>query len=134
MGGHSCSEDANPLDVAGQFQVLDALNRFLWSCRGHGAPAYLPEIVARNPGSMRTSPGVALVAERGFDAPAAPIDTLLVAADWGLEAALDDHCAGVARVETVCFAEGALEVSPVVISDRQADVDDLDTGIGQPAC
>ncbi len=72
--------------------------------------------------------------QRGFDAPAAPIDTLLVAAGWGLEAALDDGCAGVARVETACLAEGALEVSPVVISDRQDDVDDLDPGIGQPAC
>ena len=83
---------------------------------------------------MRTSSGVALEAERAFDVPVVPIDTLLVAGGWGLEAAHDDGRAGVARAEATGPAECALQVSPVVTSGRQADVDDLDPGIGQSAC
>jgi hypothetical protein len=56
------------------------------------------------------------------------------AGGYGLEAVHDDSRAGVARAEATGPAESALQVSPVVTSDRQADVDDLDPGIGQPAC
>ena len=83
---------------------------------------------------MRTSSGVALEQAARLRRASRTDRPLLVAAGWGLEVALDDGSAGVARAETACLAEGALEVSPVVISDRQDDVDDLDPGIGQPAC
>src|SRR5690349_23827185 len=81
--------DAQVLDVTGPLEVFSRTARWL---RDSGAAADLPyaiELIGLEPGPMRTSGGLELVASRAFREVGAT-DTLLVAGGIGWEAAARD--------------------------------------------
>lgn len=78
--------DAQLLDVAGPLQVFASAND---EARGAGRPAPYDAVVVGRGGAIRTSSGLALVAEP-LPAVAAPLDTLVVAGGWGVYAACED--------------------------------------------
>jgi transcriptional regulator GlxA family with amidase domain len=110
--------DVQSLDVTGPVEVFAAAARF-------GAqPAYVTEIVAREPGTIRTSSGLSLVPDGTIDGCGGPIDTLVVAGGDGTRAALADRplldwvrdAAGRSRrVASVC--SGALVLAAVGLLD-----------------
>lgn len=77
--------DVQSLDVTGPVEVFAAATRFGVD------PAYVTEIVAREPGTIRTSSGVGLVPDGTIAACRGPIDTLVVAGGDGTRAALADR-------------------------------------------
>ena len=77
--------DVQSLDVTGPVEVFAAATRFGVD------PAYVTEIVAREPGTIRTSSGVGLVPDGTIAECRGPIDTLVVAGGDGTRAALADR-------------------------------------------
>lgn len=79
---------AQLLDVAGPLQVFASAND-LAAARGE-APPYAPRVVAEDAGGVTTSSGLSLLAGPlpGEDE---PVDTLVVAGGWGVQAAMRDE-------------------------------------------
>lgn len=116
--------DAQVLDVTGPLQVFASANDIL---RQRGVPPpYAASVVAAHAGPVRSSSGLALVAE---GLPGAPSDTLIIAGGWGVhQAAIDRplvawiarHAQASRRVASVCSgafllaATGLLEGQRVV--------------------
>src|SRR5262249_21315673 len=71
--------DAQLLDVTGPWEVFAAANRVGEPC----APRYALSVVAPAAGSVRTSGGLALVADRSLAQATGPVDTLIVAGGMG---------------------------------------------------
>ncbi len=74
--------DVQILDVTGPLEVFSRTERWLRDERGRGG-AYAVEILGLEPGPVRTSSGLQLLAERGFADVTRGIDTLLVAGGRG---------------------------------------------------
>ncbi|WPO97747.1 GlxA family transcriptional regulator [Pseudomonas sp. HR96] len=116
--------DAQVLDVTGPLQVFASANDIL---RQRGVPApYVASVVAAQAGPVRSSSGLALVAEA---LPEQASDTLIIAGGWGVYAASGDaalvawinrHAQASRRVASVCSgafllaATGLLEGQRVV--------------------
>ncbi|KFF43019.1 AraC family transcriptional regulator [Pseudomonas sp. BRG-100] len=80
-------ENAQVLDVTGPLQVFASANDLL---RQRGLPLpYAVNVIAAQPEPVRTSAGLALLAEP-LPAIDAPCDTLLIAGGWGVYAAAED--------------------------------------------
>ncbi|WP_103735425.1 GlxA family transcriptional regulator [Pseudomonas sp. GZJR-8] len=80
-------EDAQVLDVTGPMQVFASANDLL---RQRGLPLpYAVNVIAAQPEPVRTSAGLALLAEP-LPAIDAPCDTLVIAGGWGVYAAAED--------------------------------------------
>ena len=56
--------DAQVLDVVGPLEVFSRTTRWLASTWGRTVPAYTTEVVASEPGPVRTSQGLELIATR----------------------------------------------------------------------
>ena len=83
-------DQVNLLDAAGPLQVFDTANRHLWDLHRDGPGAYDLTIAATDKGPVRSSSGLALLAEHAYAELEEPIDTLLIAGGSGYEAALTD--------------------------------------------
>lgn len=80
-------ENAQVLDVTGPLQVFASANDLL---RQRGLPLpYAVNVIAAQPEPVRTSAGLALLAEP-LPAIDAPCDTLVIAGGWGVYAAAED--------------------------------------------
>ncbi|MCK3840943.1 MULTISPECIES: helix-turn-helix domain-containing protein [Pseudomonas] len=80
-------ENAQVLDVTGPMQVFASANDLL---RQRGLPLpYAVNVIAAQPEPVRTSAGLALLAEP-LPAIDAPCDTLVIAGGWGVYAAAED--------------------------------------------
>jgi len=71
-------DDVDLLDVAGPLSAFASVNRFVEREYSQMPPAYSLEILGRSAGPVKTSAGVALVAERAYGKARGPIDTLIV--------------------------------------------------------
>lgn len=83
-------DDAQVLDITGPLEVFGRAGRWL---RDHGHSrerAYTVELVARRAGTVRTSSGLGLVADRSFRQ-VRSADTLLVTGGIGYREVLDDE-------------------------------------------
>ncbi|MBV4459314.1 GlxA family transcriptional regulator [Pseudomonas sp. COR58] len=107
--------DVQVLDVTGPLQVFASANDV---ARHRGLPVpYAPSVVASVGGAVRSSAGLALLAE---PLPQAPSDTLIIAGGWGIYAAADHaplvdwvrtHAATCRRVASVCTGAFLLAAS-----------------------
>lgn len=79
------------LDVTGPLEVFANANRRLDELGKARAPRYEIEMVAREPGRVRTTSGIVLAGVRGFRDLRGPIDTLLVSGGRGTSEALRDR-------------------------------------------
>jgi transcriptional regulator GlxA family with amidase domain len=80
--------DFQLLDVTGPWEVFGRTTRWL---RDRGlAGGYALELAAVRRGSLASSSGLAIGAERDFTGPRGGLDTLVVAGGRGMQAALDD--------------------------------------------
>jgi transcriptional regulator GlxA family with amidase domain len=82
--------DAQLLDVCGPLEVFSRATRLITDEGRRGRAPYVIEILARAPGPIATSSGIAVVAARGFAAVRGGIDTLFVAGGRGVEPAMHD--------------------------------------------
>jgi len=78
------------LDVVGPLEVFGRASRWLADERGFLAPAYATLIVAPRAGSLASSSGYSLLADRALSQLPARLDTLLVAGGVGVEPLLED--------------------------------------------
>ncbi|MFJ4195191.1 GlxA family transcriptional regulator [Pseudomonas sp. NPDC089534] len=107
--------DVQVLDVTGPLQVFASANDV---ARHRGLPVpYAPSVVASGGGAVRSSAGLALLAE---PLPQAPSDTLIIAGGWGIYPAAEDlplvewvrtHAATCRRVASVCTGAFLLAAS-----------------------
>ena len=74
--------DTQILDVVGPLEVFSRSSRLLTD-EGRSGDAYTVELLGPARGAFRTSSGVRLQADRRFDDPGPPIDTLLIAGGRG---------------------------------------------------
>jgi transcriptional regulator GlxA family with amidase domain len=77
-------EDVQTLDLTGPLEVFAAAND------AGAAPAYVTTVVAPAGGPLRTSSGLAVVADRSTAEHTGPVDTLVVAGGQGTPGALAD--------------------------------------------
>ncbi|HWJ40544.1 MAG TPA: hypothetical protein VNT29_05405, partial [Candidatus Limnocylindrales bacterium] len=71
--------DAQIIDITGPLEVFGRAARLLSDERGWRVPAYTIEIAATKAGSLTTSSGIRLIADRAIANVRGPIDTLMVA-------------------------------------------------------
>ena len=93
-------EDGEILDVTGPLSTFALVNTQLTEAHPEMPPAYGCDILARSAGSVKTSAGVALVADRAFGGRVGPIDTLIVPGgrkDAVARARSDPHLIAVVR-------------------------------------
>ena len=83
--------DAQIIDIIGPLEVFGLAARMLTEERGWRIPAYTVEIAATKAGTLATSSGIRLIADRSLAQVHGPIDTLLVAGGHGTPAALRDR-------------------------------------------
>ncbi len=83
--------DAQIIDITGPLEVFGLAARMLTEERGWRIPAYTVEIAATKAGTLATSSGIRLIADRSIAHVRGPIDTLLVAGGRGTPAALRDR-------------------------------------------
>ncbi len=83
--------DAQIIDITGPLEVFGLAARLLTEERGWRIPAYTVEIAATKAGTLATSSGIRLIADRSLAQVRGPIDTLLVAGGRGTPAALRDR-------------------------------------------
>ncbi len=83
--------DAQIIDITGPLEVFGLAARLLTEERGWRIPAYTVEIAATKAGTLATSSGIRLIADRSIADVRGPIDTLLVAGGRGTPAALRDR-------------------------------------------
>ena len=83
--------DAQIIDITGPLEVFGLAARLLTEERGWRIPAYTVEIAATKAGTLATSSGIRLIADRSIAQVRGPIDTLLVAGGRGTPAALRDR-------------------------------------------
>jgi len=82
--------EAQILDVVGPLEVFSRASRLLTDEGRCGPAPYTVEILARTPGPVVTSSGIAVVAGRGYRRVRSGIDTLFVAGGRGVESTLRD--------------------------------------------
>src|SRR5208337_4726344 len=80
--------DAQIIDITGPLEVFGLAARSLTEERGWRIPAYTVEIAATKAGTLASSSGIRLIADRSLAQVRGPIDTLLVAGGRGTPAAL----------------------------------------------
>jgi transcriptional regulator GlxA family with amidase domain len=83
--------DVQLLDVAGPLEVFASTSRWLLAEGRRTTPGYAVELLARAPGTVATSSGLRLVADRAYRAVRGGVDTLLVAGGPGTPAAMRDR-------------------------------------------
>ncbi|HEX7529450.1 MAG TPA: GlxA family transcriptional regulator [Thermoanaerobaculia bacterium] len=77
--------DIQMLDVVGPLEVFSRTSRWLKDNGKRGDDAYSVEIIGLKRGAFRSSSGLRLYADRGFDEVGRGIDTLLIAGGRGAE-------------------------------------------------
>jgi len=82
--------DAQILDVVGPLEVFSRAGRLLSDEGRRGPSPYSVEILARSRGTVVTSSGIGVVANRSFRQVRGGIDTLFVGGGRGVDAALQD--------------------------------------------
>lgn len=82
--------DAQILDVTGPLEVFSTATRELRRRGRPRATGYRLELAAMEPGTVETSSGVSLLADRSLASVRGEIDTLIVAGGRGVDALLDD--------------------------------------------
>ncbi len=83
--------DAQIIDITGPLEVFGRATRWMTDERGWRVPAYTVEIVATKAGTLPTSSGIRLIADRAIANVRGPFDTLLVAGGRGTTDALRDR-------------------------------------------
>ena len=82
---------AQILDVVAPLEVFSRASRYLTDEGRRGRPRYEVEILARKPGPVVMSSGLAVIAARSYRAVRGGIDTLFVGGGLGVDAALADR-------------------------------------------
>jgi len=121
--------DAQMLDVVGPLEVFSRAARLATDEGRRGRAPYTVEILARRPGPVVTSSGLAVVAARGVGAVRGGIDTLFVSGGRGVDAALADRALiawiarmskRVSRLASVCTGAFVLAEAGVLDGKRAA--------------
>lgn len=108
--------DAQMLDIAGPLEVFPRASRWMLDNGLRETPAYSVRLVADQPGPLRTSNGLSLIAEDWCQASHA--DTVLVTGGIGWQAVLDDadSCAWLRHQATVAQRIGSICTGALVLA------------------